>query len=288
MGQDCTLLNQTTLIANELWTTQMNLTGYVSSSPVVKTCGIYQLSGQYVSTDYLTRTWVGLGVNHYKLVIRFSIGFIGTFAGNEAYQVTINGGTSSTNHTFQYACTVFANICNAGGTSSDCFYNYEAVASHATDQLTIKFTALTSQTNPLVQFWGVKDLLVVAFTCSPVCMTCTNPTNCVSCPPRSYLIGSSCVKNCPFLSVPSLRTCVTACPTGYFLNSLNSFCEECPNGCMMCSALSTCQAWTPEANPHNTFYDHISLWIVLLAISVSVLGLVIWTHFKKPPLQSIP
>jgi hypothetical protein len=58
----------------------MALTGYASSSLVPYTCSSYDFSGRYSNTDWISKNFTGIGANHYELVIRFSVGYMGTWS----------------------------------------------------------------------------------------------------------------------------------------------------------------------------------------------------------------
>jgi hypothetical protein len=59
----------------------MNISTYNTSSNTIKLCGAYNLSGQYIYTDYISKNFTSIPINHYELVVRFGIGFIGTWLG---------------------------------------------------------------------------------------------------------------------------------------------------------------------------------------------------------------
>lgn len=76
----CTPLSQRTLLANDLPNTPtMSLTGFTSSKTTPVTCTNYTFSGQYTNSDYLFKNYTGIGLNHYAIVVRFSVGYIGTW-----------------------------------------------------------------------------------------------------------------------------------------------------------------------------------------------------------------
>lgn len=76
----CTLLSQRTIVANDLPNIpSMPLTGFTSSKTTPVTCTNYTFSGQYTNQDYLFKNYTTIALNHYAVVIRFSIGYIGTW-----------------------------------------------------------------------------------------------------------------------------------------------------------------------------------------------------------------
>ena len=63
----------------ELKTNNIDLSGYSTSNPSPINCGGYGLSGQYTAGSYISKTFNNLGLNHYDLVVRFGVGFIGSW-----------------------------------------------------------------------------------------------------------------------------------------------------------------------------------------------------------------
>ncbi len=126
---------------------------------------------------------------------------------------------------------------------------------HNTSYVFLNFSALTSETNPLVQKWGIKELIVTAKMCHGYCETCyggTN-TNCLSCASGYYLQGNVCLPTCDLglYSIADQRLCATTCPSSYFgtINSTNGakICSPCSSGCLVCSSLDSCQAWENQS-----------------------------------------
>jgi len=76
----CAPLNQSTILANELSNTAMSLYGYSSSEPTPVTCTNYMFSGQYTANSYLSKTFSNIPLNHYAVVVRFSVGYLGTWS----------------------------------------------------------------------------------------------------------------------------------------------------------------------------------------------------------------
>lgn len=60
-----------------------NFTGYSSSKPTPYLCNIYWISGQYVAGDYLEKSFTNLPTNHFQLIIRFAIAYIGFWDKND-------------------------------------------------------------------------------------------------------------------------------------------------------------------------------------------------------------
>ena len=75
----CLSASQHELKYYELDSGAMDLTGYISNNPTPTSCGAYQLSGKYTSGHYISKTFTDLGTNHYETVIRFGVGYIGSW-----------------------------------------------------------------------------------------------------------------------------------------------------------------------------------------------------------------
>lgn len=74
----CAIKTQTTVLAKELPNTpSMSLFGYTSSNPTPLTCTNYTFSGQYIASDYIYKNFTGIPLNHYALVVRFNVGYMG-------------------------------------------------------------------------------------------------------------------------------------------------------------------------------------------------------------------
>jgi hypothetical protein len=121
---------------------------------------------------------------------------------------------------------------------------------HNSSFLFLNFTALTSETDPNVQFWGIKELKVVAKMCHEYCLTCygASNANCLTCAEGYYLQGNVCVPECDssMYQVTNARLCAYSCPSGYYSSTDsngNKECLTCQSGCMVCSGANICQAW---------------------------------------------
>jgi len=123
---------------------------------------------------------------------------------------------------------------------------------HNTSSLILNFTSLTSVTDPSIQWWGIKELIISAKLCHSYCSTCYGPnnSNCLSCASSYYLQGNVCLQTCDnsLYTLPAKNLCVSVCPEGYysFINSTNQekSCLKCQSGCLLCSGPDICQAWS--------------------------------------------
>jgi len=123
---------------------------------------------------------------------------------------------------------------------------------HNTSSLNLNFTSLTSVTDPSIQWWGIKELIISAKLCNPYCLTCygASNSNCLSCTFSYYLQGNVCLPTCDnsLYTLPAKKLCVSVCPEGYysFINSTNQekTCLACQSGCVLCSGPGICQAWS--------------------------------------------
>ncbi len=119
-----------------------------------------------------------------------------------------------------------------GYNSSDCVRIREYTLTHNTSYLTVKFSALTTEANPAVQFWGIKELFVVTKDCHSYCITCFGAlsSQCLSCAAGYYLQGNVCLQQCDpnFYIVLDTRICVSECPLRYFSNvDSNTLVKQC-------------------------------------------------------------
>jgi proprotein convertase subtilisin/kexin type 5 len=69
------------------------------------------------------------------------------------------------------------------------------------------------------------------------CNTCfgPSPNQCLSCSNNSYLLGNTCVRQCPAMSVPSINLCVPSCPGGFYSVMSTKTCSSCSKGCTVCT-----------------------------------------------------
>ena len=248
----CTLLSQRTIVANELPNTPaMSLAGYSSTQVSPVTCSNYTFSGQYTSADYLFKNFTNIALNHYQIIVRFNVGYVGTWSESDYLRVTLGDSMQIVNHDYYYNCgngsrytfdnitnitTIYGNEENINGqvgyNSSDCVRIREYTLTHNTSYLTVKFSALTTEANPAVQFWGIKELFVVTKDCHSYCITCFGglSSQCLSCAPGYYLQGNVCLQQCDpnFYIVLDTRICVSECPLRYFSNvDSNTLVKQC-------------------------------------------------------------
>lgn len=102
----CNLLSQRTIVANDLPNTpSMSLTGFTSSKSTPVTCTNYTFSGQYTNSDYLFKNYTNIRLNHYAIVIRFSIGYIGSWQTSDQLRVSAVDSTQVVNYDFDYYCS---------------------------------------------------------------------------------------------------------------------------------------------------------------------------------------
>lgn len=162
----------------------MTLTGYESSQSAITTCSIYTFSGKYTSQDFLSKNFTSLPLNHYALTIRYNVGYIGSWSNTDSLRLTLQDDYQSIIHDYSYHCNKTENICSqVGFNSSDCIRIQEYTMAHNSSFLFVNFSSLTSETNPSLQFWGIKELMIVAKLCHDYCFTCYGPdnNNCLSC-----------------------------------------------------------------------------------------------------------
>lgn len=100
----CSLLTQNSMIYNELPNLNMALTGYTSSKPSPITCTNYTFSGQYTNQDFISKNFTNIPTNHYSIIIRFSVGYIGTWTTNDVLRLTLQDQTQSVIYDYNYSC----------------------------------------------------------------------------------------------------------------------------------------------------------------------------------------
>jgi hypothetical protein len=108
----CGLLAQTSIIANDLPNTNMALTGYSSSKTTTITCTNYTFSGQYTNQDYISKNFTNIPLNHYSIIVRFNVGYIGTWTLNDSLRLTLQDSAQSQFYDYRYYCVDnVENIC---------------------------------------------------------------------------------------------------------------------------------------------------------------------------------
>jgi hypothetical protein len=85
------------------------------------------------------------------------------------------------------------NLCSSQGT--DCIKIKEFIIQHNSSFINLKWTSLTSQNNPNIQSWGIKDILITAKTCHRYCDKCFGELDneCLTCSSGYFLRGNKCV-----------------------------------------------------------------------------------------------
>lgn len=82
------------------------------------TCLTYQLSGKYVDKDFIQRNLTKIPTNHYQVVIRFNVAYIGTWSATQNLNLNVRHYYGAQNFTWAYACAVTEFLCS--GTGLDC------------------------------------------------------------------------------------------------------------------------------------------------------------------------
>lgn len=130
--------------------------------------------------------------------------------------LNLQDGVQSVNYVYRYVCQYPENICGGTGNATDCVRIREYTMTHNSSFVFLNFSALTSESDPLVQWWGVKELIVAAKLCHAYCLTCygANNSNCLSCAAGYYLQGNVCLPSCEngLYVVADARLCVSMCP----------------------------------------------------------------------------
>lgn len=185
-------------------------------------------------------------------MVRFSIGYVGAWDTTDYLRLALTDSQQSVNYDYRYFCETPENICGSTApNSTDCIRIREYTLIHNTSYVHLKFSALTTETDPSVQFWGVKELIVAAKMCHAYCLTCygASNSNCLSCASGYYLQGNVCLPECEnhLYTVVDARLCLSICPAKYYptVDSITrqKQCLACAEGCAMCSSASVCMAW---------------------------------------------
>jgi len=134
----------------------MSLFGYTSSNPTPHTCTNYTFSGQYTANDYISKNFSGIPLNHYALVIRYNVGYLGNWSSTDYLRLNLQDNKQSIDYDHHYYCDVIENLCNESYNSTDCIRIREFTMVHNTSYVFLNFSALTNETDPNIQFWGIK------------------------------------------------------------------------------------------------------------------------------------
>lgn len=112
IGSPCSVLLQTSVLATELPNSPgMSLFGYTTSNPTPVTCTNYTFSGQYIATDYIAKNFTGIPLNHYAIVVRFNIGYMGQWNTTDVLRLTLEDEAQTVYYDYNYSCDVSENIC---------------------------------------------------------------------------------------------------------------------------------------------------------------------------------
>lgn len=180
--------------------------------------------GPFGNNKYVYKAFSGLGTNHYQVDVFWSFGIFGGWVNEPLDTIFVNGNGAIQIFSQGQLCGVSTAFTGCS-TTPGCFLSYTQSFSHNTDFLSINFSSVGSGLS-VAKSWSVNNLIVVLSVCTSPCLTCTGSavTNCLTCISGLYLQGSSCITVCPILAIPSLGTCVTACPKYYYTNTLNKYC----------------------------------------------------------------
>ena len=72
---------------SELNSNAMSLTGYTTTVATPFVCSNLTFSGQYVNTDFIEKNFTNILTEHYELIIRFGVGYIGTWTNVDQLQI---------------------------------------------------------------------------------------------------------------------------------------------------------------------------------------------------------
>ena len=117
-----------------------------------------------MSGDYISKTFSNIPLNHYELVVRFGIGFMGTWDANDKILLKADGTQYSKSYV---GCYQHQPLCFTAG--KDCIKIMSQRIPHSSNSLTLNISSSITEIDPAYQFWGVKDLMIVAKLCHSKC-----------------------------------------------------------------------------------------------------------------------
>ena len=137
-----------------------------------------------------------------------------------------------------------------------------------------------------MQAWGIKELIVAEKLCNSRCLTCFGATDndCLSCASGFYLQGNVCVDACgsSYYTINDQKRCSQTCPSGYFADTANKLCNNCANGCLVCSSYQLCQAWEHQsADEESMWQDKMEFWILLIVVLSALILFILYKIIKK-------
>ena len=165
---------------------------YINISTINATY-LYSFRGRMVSTDYIAKQYSVVNPHH-RIIIRFTIMFVGTWSDDDLLNLYVNDGIYDQNFSIRYNCrsstyNYTEMICNRTGSRTDCIRDFEFSFVHNNTALLINFTSLTQQKDSNIMFWNVFDLNVFTVNCNSPCNSCVLdlPSKCTSCIVGTYL-----------------------------------------------------------------------------------------------------
>ena len=70
----------------------MDVSNYTTTNASPFLCGNYTFSGQYTANDYLFRNLTGISDNHYELIVRYNVAYIGNWSDTDTLRLHISDG----------------------------------------------------------------------------------------------------------------------------------------------------------------------------------------------------
>ena len=218
-------------------------------------CGAWPLLGgiPYCGNGSMISLVLNTSMNHFSLRVLFKFIKISSWD-NEFFNFFINDNLSMNTSYYIFDDPLTGIICGASYLYNTATANFNVTLNHTDASVTLKFsTNLNSP--PDDESWGLRDLYVTYYACSPGCDTCIGPTNadCVKCVANLYVnVNGVCVKcdsncgtcmntptNCltcirlSYYQYLSWNVCVTKCPDHQFSN--DGVCMNCSVECNQCA-----------------------------------------------------
>ena len=73
-----------------------------------------------MSKDYLSKNFTSIPLNHYAMVVRFNVGYMGFWDENDTLSLTLEDDVQTVEFDYNYSCDVSENICGELYNTTDC------------------------------------------------------------------------------------------------------------------------------------------------------------------------
>ena len=90
----------------------MDTSTFITTSSSPLTCNNYTFSGEYTANDFISKNYTNMPLNHYQLVIRFNLAFLGTWNSTDTLRMHLQDDEQSVDYDYPFSCTHTQNICD--------------------------------------------------------------------------------------------------------------------------------------------------------------------------------